>query len=113
MTKKQIIVKKEKALNRFINDVRETKEGKWIDNIIVHGSFAQGIADKDSDIDVLVFAKRPKEVEEVVDKIAYRVMLDEGEYIEPFVYPTKEHSMPSSYFIFNAIKRGKNINLYG
>lgn len=113
MTKRQTLARKEKALNRFINEIRGTKEGEWVDNIVVHGSFVTGEVEKDSDIDILVFAKNPKQVERKVDDIAMEIMLNEGEYIESFVYPSKEYKTPSSYFVYHAIKTGSEVALHG
>lgn len=112
VTKKQILTKKQRALEVFTQRLFKVREGVFIDRIVVHGSFVRGQADRESDIDVMVFARKPKEVEKKVEDIAFDIMLSQGEYIEPFVYPTKEFNKPSSYFIYQAIKSGKEMTPY-
>jgi len=113
MTQKQILTKKEKALDLFTHHLFQSRQGKLIKRVILHGSLAKGIADEESDIDVLIFANKPNEVERKAEDIAFNIMLKKGEYIEPFVYPAKEFEKPSSYFIYHAITSGRQIVPYG
>ena len=80
-----------------------------ISSIFLFGSVLQGRPDRESDIDLMIFAKHPKEVSNKTKELAFDFLLKRNEVIEPQVYSVKDYQNPSSYFVWQVLKKGKKI----
>ncbi len=113
MNKRQKILKKKKeAVNEFLQILLSNPFNfkKNVFKVILFGSLAYGDWDKDSDIDLLVFSKKKdKKMEDFLSNAAYDILLKRRELIEPLVYKTKDYKSPSSSFLIEAIKDGKEL----
>lgn len=86
MTKSQIYHKKKKTLDFFVKNLLKSPTGKDISHIVLFDSVAKGEADEGSDIDLAIFTRKPKLVEDQVSDLSYDILLDRGEAIEPHIY---------------------------
>lgn len=73
------------------------------------GSLIWGKPERDSDIDLMVFAKKPALIKRKINYLTYDILLEQGETIEPQIVAEKEYQKPSSYFVWQAIHKGKKI----
>jgi len=106
---KKIITKKTKAIDTFVHEIAKKPVSKFVEKIILFGSVARGEADKESDIDLMIFGKEPNKIKSVTDRMSYDILSDLGELIEPHIYPVSDLIRPSSYFILRAIETGREI----
>lgn len=108
--KNRIHRQKIEALKTFIEVLLSTPLKDRVAKIILFGSTAKGEADKESDIDVMVFAT--SEIESMRDKcaeIALDVAIKKGESVEPLVYPLTRYYYPGNLFMYNSLCRGKEV----
>jgi len=110
MGNKDIYQKKQEALDLFIKELFKNGVKDKIAKIILFGSVAEGKAQKDSDIDILVAATgSPEEVSCACDGVASEVGLITGESVEPLIHFAEELRVISSYFIYQVLKYGKEV----
>lgn len=107
----KILRKKQKAIEHFTQKLLASKVGNEINQILLFGSVARGKVDEYSDVDLMIFAKNPKKVEQISSELSFDTILEDGERIESHIYPTQQYADPQSYFVYHAIKSGKR--LYG
>lgn len=100
--------RKEKALGFFVSRLLAEKGGN-IEKIMLFGSIAWGKPDRESDIDLLIFARAPEKLEEKVDELSFEVMMKFGESIEPIIYPASELSNPHSYLPWLVVNKGQEV----
>lgn len=105
----KILEKKQKAAEYFTKKLLASKAGKDIAKVILFGSVARGEADDYSDIDLLVFCHMPGRVREELWKVLVDAYEEYEESIEPLVYKIKEYEKPDSYFLYQSIKKGKQL----
>jgi uncharacterized protein len=110
--KKKTLQKKQKALDYFTKKLLSSSVGKDITRIILFGSLARQEIDEDSDVDLMIFAKKAKKVGDLASNLSYDVLMEVGESIEPHVYSTSNYQAPQSYFVYHAIESGKDIYSY-
>jgi predicted nucleotidyltransferase len=106
---KKILLKKGKAINHFIEKISRVPERKLVKKIILFGSVARGNADRESDIDLMVFGKEPNKIRKLAGDMSFDILTDLGELIEPHVYPSSDLIRPRSYFVLRAIETGKEV----
>lgn len=80
-----------------------------ISQVFLFGSVAQGNPSQESDIDLMIFSKRPKKVLNKIKDTVFDFLLEKNEIIEPQVYSEKDYQNPPSYFIWQTIKKGERI----
>lgn len=105
----KILKKKQKAAEYFTKKLLASKVGKDIDRIILFGSVARGDADDYSDIDILLFSNTPEKVRKVLWKACMDTYEKHEEGTEPMLYPLSKYEEPDSYFLYRAIKEGKQL----
>ena len=114
-----VAIKKEPALPGALQEaiegfkVRALKlEG--VEKVILYGSVARGDFNEESDIDLLVLIKEmePKEriaVTQELEIIAFRILMDTGEYISLQTMTVQEFErlkMNKNSFLINVLKEG-------
>lgn len=104
-----MVDKKKQVINAFKKKLLASNAGSLVKRIILYGSVARGEADEKSDIDLLIFSHQPKKIEDTVDEISFNLMMETGEYIEPFIYPLEDYHAPKSYFVLRALETGRRI----
>lgn len=105
-----IYEKKRKALNYFKDRLLSSDAKELIGKIILFGSVAKGEATPDSDIDVLVFAFGDlKKISHACADASLWTGIETKESVEPLVYCIDDLRFINSYFIYNAIKNGKEV----
>lgn len=105
-----IYEKKLKALDYFKNRLLNSEVKDMIAEIILFGSVANGEATPDSDIDVLVFAFGDlRKVSYACADASMWTGIETKESVEPLVYCIDDFRFIHSYFIYNAIKNGKEV----
>lgn len=105
----ETLQKKRKALKYFTKKLLQSKVGKDIERIVLFGSLAHGRTDKYSDLDVAVFAKRPKRVENFIDELTYDILVEQGEDIDAQIYSLTDLQNPRSYFAWQIVNKGEPI----
>lgn len=102
--------RKQRAAEDFLQRLLASRAREHIAKVILHGSVAQGTAQPDSDIDLLVFGTgEPELVRDAVLAASLEASGVAGESIEPLVYPYGEYQRPSTFFIFNALRKGREL----
>lgn len=109
MKKSKILEKKQNAAEYFTQKLLASKAGKDIAKVILFGSVARGEADDYSDIDVLLFSNVPEKVRKVLWKVCMDTYEKHEEGTEPMLYPLSKYEDPDSYFLYRAIKEGKQL----
>ena len=105
-----IYEKKLKALDYFKNRLLNSDVKDMIAEIILFGSVANGEATPESDIDVLVFTFGDlRKVSYACADASMRTGIETKESVEPLVYCIDDLRFINSYFIYNAIKKGKEV----
>jgi uncharacterized protein (UPF0332 family)/predicted nucleotidyltransferase len=105
-----LLEKKYKALDYFLKYLLSTEAKKYIAKIILFGSVAKRKIWKESDVDLLVVSLNHREI--LDDKLAEASMetgLAIGESVEPITCDLDEVRHIDSYFIYNVLKRGKEV----
>lgn len=109
MNQALLVNKKRKALDYFQNRLLKSEIASSLDKIILFGSLAEGTPRKESDIDLLLFGRKPKKISEVSADIAFETAIEYGESIEPLVYPPNDYHSPKSAFLIKTIKQGREL----
>lgn len=105
-----VMARKERALRDFLSRLLSTKAKESIGKIILFGSMNEDKVSRDSDIDLLVLAV--DKLDEVSDGCAEASMwtgIEMKESVEPLVYCLDEARYTNSYFLYQALKRGKEV----
>lgn len=105
----QALEKKQAAAQYFTQKLLQSEVGGDINRIVLFGSVARGDADDYSDIDVLLFAKSPEKVREVLWQVNMDAYEKYRESIEPMVYPAREHLDSDSYFLRQSVRAGRQL----
>jgi len=105
-----LILKKESALNYFINYLMRSSIKDYIAKIILFGSLVKGNPKEESDIDLLVLATdRLDEVSEISAEASLWTGIEMNEDVESLIYCLDQIRYPHSYFIYKVIKDGKEV----
>lgn len=105
------LAQKRQTLKVFISMLQSRGLSKNLEKAMLYGSTARGDVQPDSDIDVLLFSRRPKQIATDVANASFETMLKTGDRVEAFVYPLESFTKPDSYFLVRALKEGKTIRL--
>ena len=98
------------SLEIFKNRLLQSELKDQIVKLILHGSVRDGTSHRESDIDVLVVAfDSTRKLGELCSDLAFDIMLDTNERVEPMVFPYTDYLNPSNYFMYLAKTRGKEI----
>lgn len=103
--------RKQESLDIFLSMLRQRGLAGAVDRALLYGSIARGDAASDSDIDVLLFSRNPKKLSKLISDVSFETMIQTGDRIEAFVYPTEELKQPSSYFLVRALKEGRALTV--
>lgn len=102
--------KKEIALQEFHERLLRSHIAGSVAKIYLYGSFLRGQAGEESDVDLLVFAfGSPQEAQDVASDLAFDLLLETGERVEPLVYCLDDYRYPPSLFVYQVLSRGKEI----
>ncbi len=96
------------ALQYFVRALLNSPVRGQIARIVLFGSVARNDPEPDSDVDVLVFGTRDLEA---IREICYsaRFSMPAPHSVESIVVPVSQLFVPDSYFIYSALRRGKEI----
>ena len=94
------IMNKKKALEEFVRLLKK-RYGEKIKEIILFGSFARGIYDEESDIDVLIVAKNISQKE--ISELTWEILMKYGEVISAIVEDESEFEKHRDYSFHRAI----------
>lgn len=104
-----LLTEKHRALEEFLRRLKEQAVWERIAKVVLYGSVLRGEAGEESDIDVLLVSTGDlREVEEVASDVAFSVLLDLGQRVEPMVY-CPEDFYSSRSFLSAVRKEGKEI----
>ncbi|RMF86473.1 MAG: HEPN domain-containing protein [Nitrospinota bacterium] len=97
------------AFDAFLHRLRQQPSWKRIVKVILYGSVARGDAWEESDIDVLLIGTGDlREIEEEASNVAFTVLLDYGQRVEPLVYCLDDFRRPR-YFLSLIRESGKEV----
>lgn len=101
---------KQKALDDFTARLLQSSMKDHIARIVLFGSVLDGEDQPESDVDVLVFGTdRLRELSEACAAASFETAVRWGESVEPLVYCTDDLRFPQSYFLYDTLRRGKEI----
>jgi predicted nucleotidyltransferase len=101
---------KQQALDDFTARLLSSPAKNHIARIILFGSVQDETDRPESDIDVLVFGTdRLPELSAACAVASFETALQWGESVEPLVYCIDDLRFPQSYFLYDSIRRGKEI----
>ena len=84
--------------------------GDRVARIVLFGSVAGGVAEPNSDVDVMVFASLPrKRLSELAAEAAWEATVEWGEQVAPLTYPMSRLFYPHPYVVYDTLKRGWEI----
>lgn len=102
--------RKQKALDDFTARLLQSSMKDHIARIVLFGSVLDGEDQPDSDVDVLVIGTdRLRELSEACAAASFETAMQWGESVEPLVYCTDDMRFPQSYFLYDTLRRGKEI----
>ena len=105
-----LLERKHRALDVFLHRLLGGQIKDHIAKVILFGSVAKGKAQKESDIDVLIVAlDHLEEIGEVSVDASIETGMETEESIEPLVCTIDEIHFLRSYFIYNALRLGKEV----
>lgn len=105
----QLLADKYRALDEFLRRLKEQAVWERIAKVVLYGSVMRGDAGEESDIDVLLVSTGDlREIEEVASDVAFSVLLDLGQRVEPLVY-CLEDFFSSRPFLVAVRQKGKEI----
>jgi uncharacterized protein (UPF0332 family)/predicted nucleotidyltransferase len=83
----RLVARKYQALDEFLKRLARQSVWKRIAKVVLYGSVLRGEAGAESDIDVLLVGTGTlREIEDAASDVAFDVMLDMGQRVEPLVY---------------------------
>ncbi len=101
---------KRQALDDFTARLLSGPLKDYIARIVLFGSVLDGEDHPESDVDVLVFGTdRLRELSEACAAASFETAVRWGESVEPLVYCTDDMRFPQSYFLYDTLRRGKEI----
>ena len=101
---------KQKALDDFTARLLQSPMKDHIACIVLFGSVLDGEDQPESDVDVLVFGTdRLHELSKACAAASFETAMQWGESVEPLVYCTDDMRFPQSYFLYDTLRRGKEI----
>jgi len=101
---------KQQALDDFTTRLLSSPVKDHIARIILFGSVLDGEDQPESDVDVLVFGTdHLRELSEACAAASFETAMQWGESVEPLVYCIDEMRFPQSYFLYDTLRRGKEI----
>lgn len=102
---------KQKTLNFFTKRLFANGLKKKIGKMILFGSFAKGTANRNSDIDLIIFIKgrKSRAIEDVIDQLSFDSTVKYGESVEPLIYSYAKYKKPDSPFLKEILQYGKEI----
>lgn len=101
---------KQKALDDFTARLLSGPMKDYIARIILFGSVLDGEDQPESDVDLLVFGTdRLRELSEACAVASFETAMQWSESVEPLVYCTDDMRFPQSYFLYDTLRRGKEI----
>lgn len=101
---------KQKALDDFTARLLQSSMKDHIARIVLFGSVLDGEDKPESDVDLLVFGTdRLRELSEACAAASFETAVQWGESVEPLVYCTDDMRFPQSYFLYDTLRRGKEI----
>ncbi|MEW6296956.1 MAG: HEPN domain-containing protein [Thermodesulfobacteriota bacterium] len=100
-----LLEEKYRALDEFLRRLKAQAVWERITKVVLYGSVVRGDAGEESDIDVLLVSTGDlREVEEVASDVAFSVLLDLGQRVEPMVYCPEDFSSSRSFLA--AVRKG-------
>lgn len=96
------------SLKQLLKD----KFGGSIKDIILFGSYAKNLENKDSDIDILILidnSLKPSEVRNYLSDFILDILLTEGELISVIVLPIEQYLNMNYPFILNVKREGLRV----
>ena len=110
INKNKVSDTKLRALGDFMRRISNSPVGGSIARIILFGSVAEGDAHPESDVDVLVFGTdHLRELAQTCAAASFEMAVRWGESIEPLIYGSSDLWFPSSYFVYNVLRHGKEM----
>lgn len=101
---------KQKALDDFTARLLSSPVKDYIARIILFGSVLDGEDKLESDVDLLVFGTdRLRDLSEACAAASFETAIQWGESVEPLVYCTDDMRFPQSYFLYDTLRRGKEV----
>lgn len=98
------------ALDDFTARLLSSPVKDDIARIVLFGSVLDGEDQPESDVDVLVFGTdRLRELSEACAAASFETAMQWGESVEPLVYCIDDMRFPQSYFLYDTLRRGKEI----
>ena len=102
--------RKRKAGDLFVSHLLASPARFHVAKVLLHGSVAEGTAQPESDVDVLVFQTgTPETVADVCDEASFQIVMEMSESVEPLIYSWGEYHYPLSYFVYQAIQQGEEL----
>jgi uncharacterized protein (UPF0332 family) len=100
------------ALQHFVKTLLNSPAREQIAKVVLFGSVAWGDPEPDSDVDVLVFGTRDlAAIQEICDNARSTVPAPHS--VESIVAPVSQLLVPDSYFIYSALRQGKEVYTIG
>ncbi len=111
MARGEILSKKRRALEEFVNRLLESEAGKHVARVVLFGSVAREEAEPDSDVDVYVEAFGDVEkVRRVAADLGFESMLHGEGRIEPIVGHILDSRRPPALpFVRRLLKEGREV----
>jgi len=109
-TNKNLLKRKQAALNFFLNYLLGKKEKNSIGKVFLFGSVANNTVSSNGDIDLLIFASSNfSKIRNICADAALETWIKFSESIEPLVYCLDDQRFPNSYFLSKAVSSGKEV----
>lgn len=101
---------KQQALDDFTARLLSSPVRDHVARIVLFGSVLDGEDRPESDVDVLVFGTdHLRELSEACAAASFETAVQWGESVEPLVYCIDDMRFPQSYFLYDTLRRGKEI----
>lgn len=95
------------AAKYFSDQLIKQSSEDYIKAVVLFGSLAHGVPDKESDVDILIFSDYKSILNKNIWEAAVNTYKRYQESIEHLVYRTNKLANPDSYFLYQAIKKGR------
>lgn len=83
----------------------DTINSDYIKKIILFGSVARGEDTEESDIDILIVSNHKKEIEDLVNRESFQIILDEKEVISPHIISESRIDKINNFSFMKNVKR--------